>query len=153
MIITLRRFTRRTFVKGYGLWLRINEPRMISVYYAVAYVVIGAFGFISLWNPPSSLQGAVGSAAMYCFLGLMAAGGFLGAPVALNGKYWLERWAIGFLVGASLIYLGILFGLHVGSPGNRLPQMGFIFFFLMMQGVRIERVRKRDYRSSVLPEV
>lgn len=129
-------------------WQRIHEPRVIAVLYFAAYAGLLLAGTYALINPPSSVEGEVGTFAMYLLAGLLTFGASVGVAAVLPGIYWLERTAVLSIALASGLYLLIVITLHIQGTGNRLLQAGFIGFVLLMQGVRWERIRIRPYEPS-----
>lgn len=131
-----------------ALWLRVNEPRSVSVIYFLMYAIGVPAGLYATINPPNSLEGQIGSTAMTALTVLLTFGCALGAIAALPGIYWLERSAVTSIALAAVIYLVIVATLHVSQPGNRLLQAWFVAFVLGMQAVRWVRVRERPYRPA-----
>ena len=128
------------------LWQRVHEPRIVSGVTALTYLVLMSAGLYALANPPSSIEGEIGTLAMRILAGTLAIGGALGAPTTLAGIWWLERTAVLCVALSAAIYLMITVVLHVTSPsGNRLLQAAFIFTVLAMQVVRWHRIRERPY--------
>lgn len=133
---------------AYLLWLRVNEPRKISTYYFVAYVILAAVGAYAFISPPGTIAGAIGDTAMALLSALLVVGGVIGLIAVLPGKYWLERLGVMSISLASVIYLFIILTLHTTTPGNRLLQAGYVAFVLLLQGVRWERVKERPFRPA-----
>lgn len=128
------------------LWLRVNEPRIVSLTHALVYFVLLSVGLYALVNAPGTVEGAVGDLAMMLLAGTLAIGGALGVPTSLTGIWWLERTAVALVVLASGIYLMIIITLQVtGSGGNRWLQAGYVFSVLALHIVRWHRVRQRPY--------
>ncbi len=133
------------------LWLRVQEPRSVSVVYWLIYVILGAGGLYALVEPPSSLEGEIGIVAMSMLASLLVIGGTVGAIAALPGWYWMERFAVGAVASSAAIYLVIVVILHFQQPtGNRLLQAAFVASLMLTQWPRWVRVRARPYRSEVL---
>lgn len=132
-----------------ALWLRVNEPRIISVLYFAQYLVLTGVGVYALVSPPTSIEGRIGTTAMISLAALLVVGGIIGAVAALPGKYWLERLAVVAVALSSVIYLAVILALQVvASTGNRLLQAGFVLAVLLHQGVRWVRIKDRPYRPS-----
>ena len=129
------------------LWSKINEPRVISIAHAYVYLVLTTVCLYALVNPPNSIEGAIGDAAMYLLAGIGATGAALGVPTALAGIWWLERTACAMIMLTSIIYLAVIIGLQIAStPGsNRWLQAGFINAVLVLHFVRWHRVKQRPY--------
>lgn len=128
-----------------ALWLRINEPRSVSVMYFLAYLVLLCMGAYALVNPPTSIEGPIGTFAMNMLAGTLTFGASVGVVSVLPGIWWLERTAVLSISLSSTLYLIIIIALHTQGTGNRLLQAGFVCFVLIMQGVRWVRVAKRPY--------
>ncbi|MFJ2518643.1 hypothetical protein ACIOWF_06695 [Cellulosimicrobium cellulans] len=138
--------TAPTLRRVAALWAKVHEPRVISAAYFVMYAAgIGA-GVYATINPPTSIEGQIGSTAMTALTVLVTFGCILGTIAALPGIYWLERSAVTSIALAAGIYLFILATLQLQQPGNRMLQAWFVFFVLGMQLVRWVRVRERPYR-------
>src|SRR5690606_25039268 len=110
----------------------------------------------ALINPPTTVEGAVGTFSMRFLAGTLAVGGALGVPTALAGIWWLERTAVMFVILSSGVYLGIVLALQVtGDPSsNRMLQAGFVFGMGALHFVRWHRVRQRPYdpdRVTITP--
>ena len=131
----------------HALWTKIHEPRVISVAHAYTYLVLTAVCLYALVNPPNSIEGAIGDAAMYLLAGIGATGAALGVPTALAGIWWLERTACAMIMLTSGIYLAVIIGLQVTSDygSNRWLQAGFVNAVLVLHFVRWHRVKQRPY--------
>ena len=129
------------------LWLKINEPRIVSVTHALVYFVLMSAGLYALINPPNSVEGAAGDLAMTLLAGTLAIGGAIGVPTSLAGIWWLERTAVALVLLASGVYLGIIIALQVTSTSgsNRWMQASFVFSVLALNVVRWHRVKDRPY--------
>ena len=130
----------------YQLWLKINEPRIVSVTHAAVYFVLMSAGIYALVDAPNSVEGQAGDLAMMLLAGTLAVGGAIGVPTSLAGIWWLERTAVALVLLASGVYLGIIIALQLTSEsGNRWLQAGFVFSVLALHLVRWHRVRQRPY--------
>lgn len=130
-----------------ALWLRVNEPRAVSVAYFFIYATGTAAGLHATFVPPSSIQGEIGAGSMTALTVLLTVGCAIGSYAALPGIYWLERTAVTSIALAMSLYLGIVLVLQVQQPeGNRLLQAWVVFAVLVMQAVRWVRIRARPYR-------
>lgn len=129
-------------------WLKVHQPRVISVLYFAIYAVAAAGGITALTNPPRSIEGVIGQVAMTTLALLLTLGGILGAPSALLGAWWLERLAVVSIGFSAAIYGSIVITLEVQETGNRKLQLSIILMVLLMQGVRWHRIRQRPYDPS-----
>ena len=134
-------FLRRT-------WRRVNEPRAITLLTALGYGVLTLGGLSALVNPPRSIEGEVGDAAMLLLAVMLAAGGLLGAITSTPGWQWLERGAV-LLCGASLsIYSVIVMVMGWGPEGgNRDLQQSVILFAVLMTVCRGMHIWNRPYAA------
>lgn len=129
----------------YRIWLKVREPRVISVTYFLIYTVLFTAAVSALLDPPKSVEGHIGAVAMTMLAAMLAFGGLVGAPSALVGIWWLERTAVFAIAMSALIYGSIVATLHISGTGNRLLQLGFVVTVLLMQIVRWHRIRQRPY--------
>lgn len=129
-------------------WLKVHQPRVISVLYFAIYAVAAAGGVTALTSPPRSIEGVVGEVAMTTLALLLILGGTLGAPSALLGAWWLERLAVVSIAFSVGIYGLIVTILEIQESGNRKLQLSIILIVLLMQGVRWHRIRHRPYDPS-----
>lgn len=132
-----------------AIWSRIHEPRVVAVLLFTQYTILAAAGTYALVEPPNSIEGEIGSLAMYMLAALLTLGGLIGSVAVLPGIYWLERFAVGSVFWAALIYLVIILVLHVQAPvGNRLLQAGIVAYVVLQQPIRWTRIRERPYRPE-----
>lgn len=123
----------------YRLWLRVNEPRTVSVLVFFQYValLVGGVSLFKHSNPTVSLLAAI-----------LAGGGLVGAFAALPGVYWLERFAVGMVSLAVGLFLVVLFTYPI--PPRSLEfwslQVCMSVAVLIQQAIRWVRIRTRPYR-------
>lgn len=127
------------------LWSRVHPPRVIAVTYAALYSVLAWGGFMALIDPPSSIAGTLGSAAMTTLACLLILGGITGAPSALVGSWWLERIAVMSVAFSSGLYAIVIAVRQITETGNRQLQLAFVVTVLLMQLIRWVRIRQRPY--------
>lgn len=127
------------------LWLRIHQPRVIAVTYAVLYIVLAWGGIAALVDPPTTIEGSLGTAAMTILASLLILGGVTGAPSALIGSWWLERIAVMSVAFSAGLYGAVIVVRQFTEAGNRQLQLAFVLTVLLMQLVRWHRIRQRPY--------
>lgn len=127
------------------LWSRVHHPRVIAVTYAALYTVLAWGGVMALIDPPSTIEGTLGTAAMTILSALLVLGGVTGAPSALIGAWWLERIAVMSVAFSAGLYGMVIVVKHVTEPGNRQLQLAFVLTVLLMQLIRWHRIRIRPY--------
>lgn len=132
-------------------WLRVHQPRAISGIYFVIYLILLGGGIAALLQPPTSIEGEIGSTAMFILAGLLTFGGLIGAIAALPGIWWLERTAVTSVALSAAVYGGIVATLQVTESGNRLLQLSFVLTVLLMQAVRWHRIHQRPYDPDRVP--
>ena len=131
------------------LWLRVHQPRVISALYCAIYTIMLLGGISALIDPPRSIEGAIGTAAMTTLASLLTLGGALGAPSALVGAWWLERLAVVSVGFSAAIYASIIITLDIqATTGNRDLQLSMVVVVLFMQAVRWQRIKQRPYDPS-----
>lgn len=129
-------------------WLRVHQPRVIAVTYAVLYSVLAWGGIMALIDPPSTIEGTLGAAAMTVLSALLVLGGITGAPSALIGAWWLERIAVMSVAFSAGLYGAVIFVRQLTESGNRQLQLAFVLTVLLMQLIRWHRIRLRPYDPS-----
>lgn len=131
-----------------GIWLRVQEPRLITVLQTLIYLLCAGAGWSTITNPPSSVEGQLG-ASLTMLWGLFALiGGVSGALSCPPGKWLIEKPAILLCGTAILMYAGIIITLHLSSPGNRLPQLFFVLISLVSFAIRYARIKPYSYQPG-----
>src|SRR5699024_9961912 len=97
-------------------WTKVHQPRVISALYCVIYTLLLLGGISALIDPPRSIEGTIGAAAMTLLASLLTLGGALGAPASLVGAWWLERLAVVSVGVAAAIFASILSTLDLRGP-------------------------------------
>lgn len=127
------------------LWLRIQQPRIVSVFHFISYILIAISGLSAIMQAPRSLTDTAGSDLVMWWAWLLFIGGTLGALVVLPGVWWLERAAVLACIGSCLIYaVGIMF-LQIQEPGNKVVQICMLFALALLFGNRWFRIRRYSY--------
>jgi len=127
-------------------WTKVHQPRVISALYCVIYTLLLLGGISALIDPPRSIEGTIGAAAMTLLASLLTLGGALGAPASLVGAWWLERLAVVSVGFSAGIYGAIIITLDVqATSGNRQLQLSMVLVVLLMQAVRWHRIKQRPY--------
>ena len=132
-------------------WLRVHQPRVIAATYAALYTVLAWGGIMALIDPPSTIEGTLGAAAMTILSALLVLGGVTGAPSALIGAWWLERIAVMSVAFSAGLYGMVITVKHVTETGNRQLQLAFVLTVLLMQLIRWHRIRRRPYDPTRRP--
>lgn len=109
-------------------WVRVPEPRDISIAYAGIYFGMLITGVFTLTQPPSTIQSTIGPVLMST-VGWFMVGGSLLAMLAGAWENWLiERVGIVFIGAAIACYSGLIMSLHLTEGGSRLTQFGVVLF-------------------------
>lgn len=128
-------------------WLRVPEPRELSVAFTLVYALAFTTGVVTLILPPTSLSREVGGPHVMASVGALLV---LGAIVSMCGgaiEHWkLERVGLWLMAGALLIYAGIVGALHLSSSGSRLTQLGVIGIALASLLVRYLMIWRFSFR-------
>ncbi|MHA7270391.1 hypothetical protein [Arthrobacter sp. HLT1-20] len=128
-----------------AVWLRIQEPRIITVIQFGVYLAAAAGGLSAVVSPPHSIEATAGTGLTIYWAWLLLLGGVLGAVAVLPGIWWLERSAVLACLGASLIYGVNTLALHLSDPGNRLVQLFMIVIVSLHFITRWLRIRRYAY--------
>lgn len=127
------------------LWLRIQEPRIVSLLQFVVYLAAIAAGTSALLDPPRSIEGAMGPLLTTLWTAMLIGGGTLGAVGVLPGIWWVERPAVILCFGAAVIYAVTVLGLNAATPGNRLVQVFMVAIVALHFAARWFRIRRYAY--------
>lgn len=131
-------------------WLRVPEPREMSVAFTFVYVAAFLTGLATLLNPPMSLSKEVGGEQVMASVGGLLIAGALIAMLGGARRYWkLERIGLGVMTGAIGIYGLIVLILHHSSTGSRLTQLGIIVIALMCFGVRFLMIWRFSFQPRI----
>jgi hypothetical protein len=76
---------------AHRMWLRVQEPRALSVIYFFAYIAIGVLGLAVVTDPPRTVQTSLGHTLLIAWGAMLLIGGGLGTVSVLPGIWWLER--------------------------------------------------------------
>ncbi|AIX99759.1 hypothetical protein ART_0161 [Arthrobacter sp. PAMC 25486] len=128
-----------------AVWLRIQEPRIVTVIQFFIYLAATAGGLSAVLFPPRSIEATAGAGLTLYWAWLLLLGGVLGAVAVLPGIWWLERSAVIACIGASLIYGVNILALHLSESGNRLVQFFMIVIVALHFGARWFRIRRYAY--------
>ena len=131
------------------LWLRVNEPRIVSVLRFLMYVVLLIGGTSVIFSPPTTMENALGQGAVTGLAVLLCFGSTLGAVSALPGVWFIERLGLVAISSALAIYGGVVFQLHLLGPGNRLLHLTIIIALILSQAVRWVRIKDRPYDPAL----
>lgn len=131
-----------------ALWLRIQEPRVVTSLQTLIYALIVVAGACIILWPPNSTEAVMGRWLSYIWGGFALLGGGLGVYSTPGGKWFLERPAIWLCSTAVLIYLVTITYLQVVSSGNRAVQMVFIAIVGIALTIRFVRIRNFDFEPG-----
>src|SRR5690625_3504574 len=137
--------TERELTLALRLWMRIREPRIISVLRFFMYLGFLAGGIATIHSPPTSIQGAMGLPAMIMLGWLLAAGALMGAVSVLPGAWWLERVGVATVALYCSGYMWIIMVLHVTEGSTRLLQAAAVFGIIFSQSIRFVSIWERPY--------
>jgi len=128
-----------------ALWLKIQEPRALSVIYFFAYVAISLLGLFVATDPPRTVQSSLGNPLMVWWGVLLLVGGVLGSVSVLPGIWWLERAATFCCMTAIAVYGGVLASLPVTQMSVRAASLCFIVFSILAFAARLVKIRHHAY--------
>ncbi|WP_155854333.1 hypothetical protein [Arthrobacter sp. MA-N2] len=127
------------------LWLKVQEPRFLSVCYCGAYLMMAIAGTAVFLDPPRTMENGLGTALVYVWAGLLIFGGVLGSLTTLPGIWWLERPATIACMFAIAIYGAAILGLPLTQPSARIVSVCFIAFALLTFAVRLVKIKHFAY--------
>ncbi|QYF98900.1 hypothetical protein [Microbacterium sp. PAMC21962] len=101
---------------------------MKKLLYALLYTVAVLTGWSTLWRPPQSIEGPLGSSLTTIWAIALTVGAALALLAVFPGWWWLERTGLFGLGAGALTYFAVVLVLHFQGPpdSSRLTQAGFI---------------------------
>lgn len=131
-----------------AVWLRIQEPRLITILQTVIYGLCAWAGVATVFAPPSSIEGQFGIVVTLAWGWFAIIGGVAGALACPFGKWLIEKPAIILCATAAAMYAGIILTLHIHEAGNRIPQFCFVLIALLYFASRYARIRPFSYQPG-----
>jgi len=131
-----------------SLWLRIQEPRIVTMTQTVIYLLCFTGGAVTILDPPRSIEAQFATAFVYAWGVFALIGGAMGAYAAPTGKWLIEKPAIIACSTAILMYAGILLTLQLTTPGNRVVQLVFVSIGLLHFVARYWRIKPYSYEPG-----
>lgn len=127
------------------LWLKVQEPRALSVIYFFAYLAIGLLGMFVATDPPRNVASSLGTGLLTFWGGLLLVGGALGSFSVLPGIWWLERAATLMCMTAVGIYGVTMASAPVTQLSLRMATLCFIAFSILAFAARLVKIRHYAY--------
>lgn len=131
-------------------WARLHEPRWISFIYGGAYSLMVILGGVSIFSPPRTIENAAGDVLMSLIALLVTTGGVLGVIMVSNGRYWVERYAVGLAAIGVFGYWLMVAYLAVATTGNRWLQLLCLTLALLFVLMRLHWILRRDYNPRLV---
>lgn len=134
-------------MRARALWESITEPRYLKAFYLAVYTVTIGVGIVTLVNPPSSIEGPLGSFLTAFWALLLTTGGVGAASSVLPGWWWAERLSVWLIIFGAGLYAAIIFGIQLAAPpgSSRWTQLGFVIIATTVFFLRLLLTRKWDY--------
>ena len=128
-------------------WLTVPEPRVFSLGWGAAYLMLGCAGLLALVDPPLSLIGSAGWLPVVLSLGGLNVLGMFISMISGWCDFWKgERLGLAFMLGAAGIYAGLIVTLQLNESGNRWVQFFYVAFTLVVLGLRYLMIRWYTFR-------
>jgi len=119
-------------------FLRIEEPRIVRIFYFAIYVTLLVGGLFYINEPQGAAYEALGDGLISMSLGLsVVLGGLLGALAVLLGIWWVER--LGIISSASGL---LMFLIALGAIGASQISAAIIVALILTLCLRWLEVRK-----------
>lgn len=129
----------------YRLWLRVQEPRALSVIYFFVYLAVAVMGLAVLIDPPRAIHNSIGTTLLSAWCGLLILGGGIGVFTVLQGAWWLERAGAIACMTAMAIYGAAILGVPVTQGSQRVATVCFVVFAILAFAVRLVKTSKYSY--------
>lgn len=128
-------------------WLTVPEPRVFSLGWGAAYLMLGCAGLLALVDPPLSLIGSAGWLPVVISLGGLNVLGMFISMISGWCDFWKgERLGLAFMLGAAGIYAGLIVTLQLHESGNRWVQFFYVAFAFVVLGLRYLMIRWYTFR-------
>lgn len=139
--------TRRLYGFLRFWWNKIPEPQMVSLITGAVYLVFLTNGLVTIFNPPTSIEGVFGTFTMQ-MVGYFLIGGALVGIIGGMRNWWeIERAGIGGMSIGVLTYLYIVIELQLASEsGSRFTQMGIILTALGFLALRMALIWRYPFK-------
>lgn len=131
-----------------AMWLRLQEPRIITLAQTVIYALCAAAGVATVASPPPIVEGQFGIVVTLAWGWLAVVGGVAGAVACPSGKWLIEKPAIILCATSTILYAGIILTLQLQGHDNRLPQFFFTLIALLYFASRYARIRPFSYQPG-----
>lgn len=131
-----------------ALWLRIQEPRVVTLAQTVIYLLCALGGIIAIIAPPMSIEVKYGPYVTFAWGSFALIGGVLGTWAAPAGKWLIEKPAIIACTTALTLYAGFILSLQLTVPGNRWVQLCFVLMVIAHFIGRYARIRPYSYEPG-----
>lgn len=128
-----------------AVWLRIQEPRIITILQFFIYLSTLAAGSAAVFYPPKAVEGLLGGALTAAWAIMLLLGGLIGSIAVLPGIWWVERMAIPLCVAGLAMYAGTILMSHRPGNDSYLVQLFMIVGFMLGFGARWVRIRHSAY--------
>lgn len=140
MITTVRTWLRKW-------WLRVPEPRVFSVGWGVAYLMLGCAGVSALVAPPYAVSADASRLDIAVALGGLNLIGMAIAMVAGYKDFWQgERLGISLMLAAAAIYASLVLYQDVQTVDSLALQFFYLAFVVVILGIRLLMIRWFTYR-------
>lgn len=131
------------------LWGNIREPRVINAIQSSVYTILVLVGVVVFLDSPISVEQTIGTVLTKILGAFLFIGGLVGAPSALQGKWYWEKIALTLIITASAIYMVTIFSQHVGTTGNKLAELGFVGVASLYFITRWIQIRGKDIDPTI----
>lgn len=128
-------------------WNKIPEPQLVSLITGAVYLVLLTTGLVTVFNPPTSIEGVFGTFTMQ-MVGYFLIGGALVGTIGGMRNWWeIERAGIGGMSIGVLTYLYIVIELQLASEsGSRFTQMGITLTALGFLALRMALIWRHPFK-------
>ena len=127
------------------LWLRVQEPRALSVIYFFAYLAVFVLGLAVALDPPRTVQSSLGHLLVTGWAVMLMTGGGVGLLTVLQGAWLFERAGSILCMFAMAIYGVSVTSLPVSQASLRTATLCFVVFSILAFAARLVNTRRYAY--------
>lgn len=132
-------------------WSVFKTPQYQNPIYFIGYLIMVGIGLIGIFDPPRTVEGALGPLLMAALASFALIGGLNNLFSLIKGWWWLERLGLIMIAGAIVSYALTVLIMHIQSDsGTRLLQLGYITFSSVSIVSRFFIIRKWSFEPPNL---
>lgn len=128
-----------------NVWLKVQEPKIVTLYQTFIYLLMFLAGLSALIQQPYTIADKLGMGLATWWATMAVVGGILGMLSCPPGVWWLEKVAIPLCMGGVAVYAYTLSTLVYTQPAMKDIAVAMALMMLLHFAARYARIRKTAY--------